>query len=74
MPIDPCLRREGVAAAPRLVAQLRERHPGASKGEIEDYLITAYCPVVNMRSDVSDGVKRADVAKFRMAVQRYLYP
>ncbi len=64
---------KGSAAAPQIVASLQERHPDAGKGEIGNYLITAYCPVVNARSDMTETAKRAELKTFRAAVSRLLY-
>jgi hypothetical protein len=50
--------------APEVVADLRKRYPGVSDGEIENYLITAYCPVVAKLNGLSVAEQRARVDQF----------
>jgi hypothetical protein len=48
---------------PAFVHALRVRHPDAPAGELVNYLITAYCPVVN-RMTIGDAEKRARLDAF----------
>jgi hypothetical protein len=48
---------------PAFVHALRARHPNAPAGEIVNYLVTAYCPVVN-RMAISDVAKKNQLDAF----------
>lgn len=65
------LAARGWAAIPGLVHSIREANPASSDGEVTNYLITAYCPVVNDRQ-LSEGQKKADLARFASQVRRRL--
>lgn len=67
------LTEHGAEAAPELVAGLKARHPKATNGEIINYLITAYCPLVNRNGGKSEAEKRAQIAQFNKAVVSLLY-
>ena len=71
--LSTVLGQEGERAAPRVIHDLRERHPAASKGAIMNYLITAYCPAVNSRSDLTEAQKKAKLESFQRAVTGQLY-
>ena len=58
------LAARGSAAIPSLIFQIRKNNPDSTDGEITNYLITAYCPVVNGRQELSEQQKRADLARF----------
>jgi hypothetical protein len=58
---------------PDFVQALRSRHPDASGGELVNYLVTAYCPVVNRLTGLSDGEKRARMDAFAGQVGRAAY-
>jgi hypothetical protein len=49
---------------PVFVRALHSRHPDASTGELVNYLVTAYCPVVNSLTGLSDGEKQARMDAF----------
>jgi hypothetical protein len=59
------LTKHGADAAPALVAGLKARHPKANNGEIVNYLITAYCPVVNRQGGRTEAEKKAQIAQIR---------
>lgn len=50
--------------APEVVADLRKRYPGVSDAEIENYLVTAYCPVAARLNGLSVAEQRARVDQF----------
>jgi hypothetical protein len=47
-----------------IVADLRRRHPEASRLEIVNYLVGAYCPAVAAVPDLSDAAKTQKVRRF----------
>jgi hypothetical protein len=49
---------------PVFVRALHSRHPDASTSELVNYLVTAYCPVVNSLAGLSDGEKQARMDAF----------
>ena len=49
---------------PVFVRALHSRHPDAPTGELVNYLVTAYCPVVNSLTGLSDGEKQARMDAF----------
>ena len=49
---------------PLLVHALHSRHPDVATGELVNYLVTAYCPVVNGLTGLSDGEKQARMDAF----------
>lgn len=60
-----------IAAA---VTQLRSRHPNAPEGEIVNYLITAYCPTIKAKSDMSPGEKRRMLRSFATKTRKLAGP
>ena len=44
-----------------LVRALRSRHPKAPSGELVNYVVTAYCPIVNGLIGLTDGEKQARI-------------
>jgi hypothetical protein len=58
--------------AAEIVAQTRQRYPGAQPDEIVNFLVTAYCPVVNAQS-LPESEKQSMVSAFAAAVMRQLY-
>jgi hypothetical protein len=67
------LSEHGADAAPELVAGLKARHPKVTRGEIVNYLVTAYCPVVNREAGKSEAQRKAQIAQFNKTVVRLLY-
>jgi hypothetical protein len=55
------------------VANLRHRHPGANNGEIVNYIMTAYCPVINSDAGKSERQKRTDLRKFSRQLASVVY-
>jgi hypothetical protein len=49
---------------PLVEADLRARYPGVESAEIFNYIVTAYCPVVNTMSGLSDVDKQARLSRF----------
>ncbi len=64
---------DGVNHAPAVVADLRKRHPHAGNAELEDYLVTAYCPVVAGRHGLSLAERRARVDQFARVANAAVY-
>jgi hypothetical protein len=58
---------------PVYIQELRARHPSASGGELVDYMVTAYCPIVQGLPGLSDAEKRARVEAFASAVAQAAY-
>ena len=57
-------RGDGVNRAPEIVANLRKRYPGVANAEIENYLVTAYCPAVAKLDGLSVREQQARVDRF----------
>jgi len=55
---------DSVNRAPEVVADLRNRYPGVADAEIENYLVTAYCPVVAKLDGLSVAAQQARVDRF----------
>jgi hypothetical protein len=55
---------DSVNRAPEVVADLRKRYPGVSDLEIENYLVSAYCPVAARLNGLSVAEQRARVNQF----------
>lgn len=53
---------------PEIVRDLRQRFPAAGSAEIVNYLVTAYCPVVNQATGLGDAEKQARLAAFSSTV------
>jgi hypothetical protein len=58
---------------PIIVRDLRSRHPNAPGGEVVNYLVTAYCPVVNRLDGLSDNEKQARIEAFTSQVVQAAY-
>ena len=59
-------------AIPLIEADLRARYPGVENAEIVNYVITAYCPVVNAMK-VSDADKQARMSHFAQDLMAMIY-
>jgi hypothetical protein len=57
-----------LAQIPGILGQLHQQTPRAPKPEIVNYLISAYCPVVNADSSLSEPEKEAKLKGFADAV------
>lgn len=60
-----------IAAA---VTGLRSHHPGASEGEIVNYLITAFCPTIKNRPGMSVGEKQQALRSFATQARKLTGP
>jgi len=58
---------------PVFVNELRSRHPNVPTGELVNYLVTAYCPVVNRLTGLSNGEKQARLSAFVSQVVQAAY-
>jgi hypothetical protein len=58
---------------PVLVRVLRSRHPDVPSGELVNYLVTAYCPVVSGLTGLSNGQKQARLSVFVSQVVQAAY-
>ena len=63
---------DAAARASDIVAQVRQRYPAAQSDEIVNFLVTAYCPIVNAQS-LAEAEKLERVNTFSAAVMRQLY-
>jgi len=67
------LAEKGADAADRVIADLRARHPTATSSEIMNYLITAYCPVINRQTRISEVQKREKIEAFNRQIGKILF-
>ena len=58
---------------PLVEADLRARYPGVENAEIVNYIVTAYCPVVNAESGLSDAEKQARLSSFVSDLNAIIY-
>ena len=58
---------------PVFVHSLRNRHPNVPTGELVNYLVTAYCPIVNSLTGLSNGEKQARLSAFVSQVVQTAY-
>jgi len=58
---------------PVLVHDLRGRHPDVPASELVNYLVTAYCPVVNGLTGLDDAEKQARIDAFAGQVSQLVY-
>ena len=58
---------------PMLFRALRSRHPAAPAGEPANYLVTAYCPVVNGLTGLGDGERQERLDAFATRVTEAAY-
>ena len=58
---------------PVFVHSLRSRHPDAPTGGVVNYLVTAYCPVVNKLTGLSNNAKQARLSAFVSQVVQAAY-
>ena len=56
-----------------ITADLRARYPNVERGELVNYLVTAYCPVVAALPNLNDSQKRATVETFASEVMQQVY-
>jgi hypothetical protein len=60
-------------AIPEAIASVRKQHPGASKAEITNFLIAAYCPIARS-SAVGASDQKAKLQQFEAALGANLQP
>jgi len=58
---------------PVFVHALRSRHPNVPTGELVNYLVTAYCPLVNSLTGLSEGERQARLSAFESQVVQTAY-
>ena len=58
---------------PMLFRALRSRHPDVPAGELVNYLVTAYCPVVNHISGLSSAERQERLDAFTTRVTEAAY-
>ncbi len=56
-----------------VVADLRKRYPGVADAEIENYLVTAYCPVAAKLDGLGVAEQRARVDQFARQASAAIY-
>jgi hypothetical protein len=66
------LAARGSAAIPSIIFSVRKNNPHASDAEITNYMITAYCPVLNRKSVLSDDQRKAALERFASQVRARL--
>jgi hypothetical protein len=59
---------------PELVADLRARHPTAGGAAIANYLISAYCPVVNRMTGLGEAEKQQRLSSFSSTALAFAGP
>lgn len=64
---------DNVNRAPEVVADLRKRYPGVSDVEVQNYLVTAYCPVVAKLNGLSVAEQRSRLDQFAHHVSVAVY-
>ncbi len=58
------LSKDPLRQVPGVLGALREQFPNASKPQLVNYLIAAYCPVVKADTALSEEEKQARVREF----------
>jgi hypothetical protein len=71
--VSSVLSSGGAAAAPDVIATVKKHHPRATKSEIMNFLVTAYCPVVAGRTGLTKARQRQELLHFDRTVERLLY-
>lgn len=66
------LRSGSENAILEIAGQVRTRQPNASRAEIVNYLVTAYCPEVNRRGALDASAKRDAVRAFASRADKVL--
>lgn len=56
-----------------IVADLRKRYPGVQNAELENYLVTSYCPVVAKLNGLSEADQRSRVDRFAHQASTVIY-
>ena len=58
---------------PEVVADLRQRHPGVSDNEVENYLVAAYCPEVARLNGLGSAEQRSRVDRFALQAEAAIH-
>ena len=66
------LTAQGTGAIPKIAARLKQEHPSAPAAEITNYLLTAYCPVLNENTSLSEAEKRERLMAFSARLMQEL--
>ena len=66
------LAEHGQSAIPSMIYTLRRNFPKSTNAEITNYLITAYCPVLNKKAELSDGQRKVELEQFGNQVRANL--
>jgi hypothetical protein len=56
-----------------IVTDLRSRYPHAENAELVNYIVTAYCPVVDRLTGLSEPEKKAKMDNFVMQLMQKIY-
>ncbi len=56
-----------------IVADLRARYPHVENAELANYIITAYCPVIDRQSGLSEPQKKAKMDNFVVQPMQKIY-
>ena len=56
-----------------LIADLRKRYPQAGSAELANYIVTAYCPVVDRLTGLSEPEKKARLDEFVRQLMQEIY-
>lgn len=70
--LSELMAAQGMGAAPEIIFRLRRRYPAAQDAEITNYLVAAYCPVVNRDAALDEAGKAARLGAFSSEVMRML--
>lgn len=68
--LSSLLSAQGTGAAADIISYVRRAHPGASDAEVTNYLVTAYCPVIEQNQALSETEKRARLESFSSRLMR----
>ncbi len=63
------LQDRGGSALPQLVYQLRANHPRSPNGEITNYLLALYCPIIDAESGLTKSEKTRKMNQFANEVR-----
>jgi hypothetical protein len=56
-----------LAQIPGILRNLHQAAPAASKQDLVDYLVAAYCPIIKSRPNMSDDLKKGKLKEFANA-------
>jgi hypothetical protein len=60
--------KDVLAQIPGILGSLHQQFPKADKQQLTDYLISAYCPVINGAANLNEQEKQAHVREFANSV------